>query len=125
MNSYPKPGTLSNKELIDVCPKVKYSELTTNEKINTVRNACMDILEDMIGGNLTYQMNDEWYSTVLKLIEDLGYDISRIKTVDWNHLKKIEPYIGSILCDTEDAYYSIPTSQRGRSIFVQQILINE
>ena len=63
-----------------------YSELTEYQKIRAARSACFEFSEDMICGRYKSQMNSEWYGMLLRLLNDLGYDTSEVKEIDWNNI---------------------------------------
>ena len=40
----------------------------------------------MIRGRYKSQMNAEWYGMLLRLLNDLGYDTSKVKEIDWDNI---------------------------------------
>lgn len=93
--------------LIDWCnsqPKVKYSELSYAEKIWTARDACESFIEDMVYGQFPERTNDEWYGKLLYILKDLGYDISDLKNIEWNHMSDKSQRMYDILCESEGLY---------------------
>ena len=89
------------EERLNSLEKVKYAEMTEFEKIATLRDACIDICYDMINGYCRYQMNNDWYGKVLKIMSDCGYNTSEIKEVDWNNLQNVAFVCQGVLSDIE------------------------
>ena len=63
-----------------------YSELTEYQKTRAAMSAYFEFSEDMICGRYKSQMNSEWYGMLLRLLNDLGYDTSEVKEIDWNNI---------------------------------------
>lgn len=63
-----------------------YSELTEYQKTRAAMSACFEFSEDMICGRYKSQMNSEWYGMLLRLLNDLGYDTSKVKEIDWDNI---------------------------------------
>lgn len=65
-----------------------YSELTQYQKIRAAMSACFEFSEDMCRGRYKDQMNSEWYTKLLRLLNDLGYDTSNVKIINWKNIPK-------------------------------------
>lgn len=112
------------EERLNSLEKVKYAEMTELEKLAALREACMDICYDMINGHCRYQMNNDWYGKVLKIMSDCGYDTSEIKEADWNNLQNVAFVCQEVLSSVEKKLYSVPRNSRGRVLCIQQIIFN-
>ena len=105
-------------------PKVPYSTLTIYDKVWMVYNACMDITENMLRGELKDQMNEKWYEVVLRTIKDLGFDITplRMEFVDWNDLENVSYIYTEInhkICDRFDVHNQDLYS----NVYIEQIVM--
>ena len=106
------------EERINSLEKVKYAEMTELEKLAALREACMDICYDMINGHCRYQMNNDWYGKVLKIMSDCGYDTSEIKEADWNNLQNVAFICQEVLSSVEKNFTAFRKMQgEDRCIF--------
>lgn len=105
-------------------PEIKLSEMTHTEKLKFIRDGCYDIAYDMTSGQLQEQMNDEWYGKLLAVMKDCGFDTASIENVDWNNIKEIVPGCNKICNDVENALRRIPRNKWGKTIWPDQIIID-
>ena len=83
-----------------------YSELTEYQKTRAARSACFEFSEDMIRGRYKSQMNSEWYGMLLRLLNDLGYDTSKVKDIDWNNIpEEYADQFDNIACELENVLH--------------------
>ena len=51
-------------------------------------------------------MNAEWYGMLLRLLNDLGYDTSKVKYIDWDNIpEEYADYFDNIACELENVLY--------------------
>ena len=84
-----------------------YSELTYFEKMNAAYSACMLFSEDVTRGLWKEEcQNDVWYSKLLYLLKDLGYDVSSVEEIDWDRVKEYGPFFDQIGCQLSKLIHS-------------------
>ena len=69
-----------------------YSELSYIEKVKAAEDACFYFSEDMVRGMYKEDQNSEWYSKLLKLLDELGFETSEVRYIDWDNQEILNKY---------------------------------
>ncbi len=107
-------------------PKVSYSSLNVYEKAWMAYDAILDITIDMIDGDFPEKMNEKWYGVVLRLIKDLGFDITplRMEFVDWDDHQNVCYIYDEIAPKIYDRFnIGIINNLDVREVFIEQVVM--
>ena len=76
-----------NKILADLFlkpAKIRYTTVTEFQRLCLARDACWTFTEEIYFNVEPYLRTNAWYDPYLKVLKDLGYDVSKLKINDWD-----------------------------------------
>ena len=76
-----------NKILADMFlkpAKIRYSTMTKFQRLCLARDACWIFTEEIYFDVFRFLKTNAWYDPYLKVLKDLGYDVSKLKINDWD-----------------------------------------
>ncbi len=76
-----------NKILADMFLKpaeIRYTTMTEFQRLCLARDACWTSTEEIYFNVEPYLRTNAWYDPYLKVLKDLGYDVSKLKINDWD-----------------------------------------
>ena len=76
-----------NKILADMFlkpAKIRYTTMTEFQRLCLARDACWTFTEEIYFNVEPYLKTNAWYDPYLKVLQDLGYDVSKLKINDWD-----------------------------------------
>ena len=76
-----------NKILADMFlkpAKIRYTTMTEFQRLCLARDACWTFTEEIYFNVEPYLRTNAWYDPYLKVLKDLGYDVSKLKINDWD-----------------------------------------
>ena len=76
-----------NKILADLFlkpAKIRYTTMTEFQRLCLARDACWTFTEEIYFNVEPYLRTNAWYDPYLKVLKDLGYDVSKLKINDWD-----------------------------------------
>lgn len=64
--------------------KIRYSTMTEFQRLCLARDACYTFTEEIYFDVFRFLKTNAWYDPYLKVLQDLGYDVSKLKINDWD-----------------------------------------
>lgn len=117
-----------NKILADMFlkpAKIRYSTMTEFQKLCLARDACWTFTEEIYFNVEPYLRTNAWYDPYLKVLNDLGYDVSQLKINDWN-TDLTEEFVNKHIDILDDIEQKIKTyNKRLECRFLQQVIFDD
>ena len=117
-----------NKILADMFlkpAKIRYTSMTEFQRLCLARDACWTFTEEIYFNVEPYLRTNAWYDPYLKVLKDLGYDVSKLKINDWDQdlTEDLVSMHIDILDDIEKRI--IKFNKRLECRFLQQVIFDD
>lgn len=82
-------------------PKIKYSAMTVEDRLMLAMDCYLTFVNEVRDGVYPFYRTNAWYNPFLKVIYDLGYDITDLQISDWNNIEDVIRRFNHVIRDIE------------------------
>ena len=75
--------------------------MTVEDRLMLARDCYLTFVNEVRDGVYPFYRTNAWYTPFLKVIYDLGYDITDLKISDWNNIEDVIRRFNHVIRDIE------------------------